>query len=775
MENLLEYNYEADSFGEALPMGNGSLGAMIYGKAKEDKITLNHETLWSGKAGNYTPENPYKALVNAKKLVIDGEIKRAEEEIENGFLSDWAQSYQPMSELYIKSDERDVDVYRRTLDLNMALSEVAFHSKKGETVRSYFVSQPDNVLVVHNQSSEAHDYEIYLISKQLFEIKSQGNMLVLEGECPSFLLPGDHLNDTPCIADGEGIKFTNAVAINSDGKVFVAGSRIYVKNAKEFTLYLCCETSFVSFNKKSDAETFDKCVKRVESLLKQNYSDIKAAHIKDYQTYYNRVTLQLNSAKVDMFTDERIKSEEKDIGLCELMFNYGRYLLISSSRPGTMATNLQGIWNEDVFPPWCSCYTLNINTEMNYWPALMCNLTECNLPIISLIEMLAESGRKTAEKYYNAKGFVCHSVSDLWGKTSPIAEKFSNSCHYAFWNMSPGWLCSHLFAHFEYTQDLNFLKMRAMPIIEGAIEFYLSQLDEIDGKLVMFPSTSPENRYKLEGVPLAVAKSTAMSQGILYELFSRYISVCEDIGNKGELYERVSQAFEKLDMCHIGKDGRILEWDSEVEENDPTHRHMSHLYGVFPGQIFTPEKNTELYKAGLKSLIGKGDESTGWSMAWKANLWARYKDGNKVWSVIKKGLRCTVENKIAYRGGCYANLLGAHPPFQIDSNFGITSAIAQMFLQYEDGKIKLLPALCDELKSGSIKGLVARGNVTVNIFWKDGVFESTELTTKIPQNICVFADGKYAEIEADGKSTYLINNSKDTLNIKMVKEGACDE
>ena len=774
MEDKLKYIKEASCFEEALPIGNGRMGAMIYGGIGIDKISLNHDNVWSGTPNVYQRENPHDAYERAKKLVNDGMIKAAEEVIEKEFSADWIQTFLPMSCLYIESEENNDGEYERILDLERGIVEVKYKTDTGFVRREYFISFPNNMLVIKYASSAPSDYEIKFDSMQRFNVKAEGDLLLLEGECPSCITPPNRSAGSPCRYDGNSVKFTNAVKAISDGKIFSGGSRLYVKNSRSMNLYLCCETSYVAFDKLPNRETTNVCINRVKAIEENGYEDFKKRHIEDYSSYYSRVYMDLGCSETEMPTDRRLMEAAQDNGLVELLFNYGRYLMIACSREGTNASNLQGIWNEQYFAPWSSGYALNINTEMNYWPALMSNMPELHLPIIELLKQMKQAGKHTAKHYYDAPGYVCHSAYDIWGKTSPIAEEVGGSCHYAFWNMSAGWLCIHAFRHYEYTMDKKFLRETAFPLIKDCVMFYISQMSEIDGKFVLSPSTSPENRYKIGDKVLAVSTYTTISQAILVELFKGCIKCCEILEIEPELKDMLKLKLPLMDTFEICKDGRLMEWDKEYTENDKAHRHVSHLYGLFPGEIFTEDERPELYEACKKSLEGRGDEGTGWAIAWKANLWARLKDGDHALKLIRRGLKYTEDRKtiMANSGGTYANMLGAHPPFQIDSNFGFTAAITQMLLQCVDGKIKLLPALPHDFVFGEIKGLLAKGNIIVNILWKDHHLEEAEFSPKDRQTICVEYDGENFEISIKPEIRTVIkyiNNSYKVLDRPVLK------
>ena len=761
MEKFLKYGKSAKVFEEALPLGNGQLGAMIYGRTDKERISLNHDTLWSGKPGQTMVDGAYEANELAKQLVMDGKNGDAQWKLECGFTGTWLNSYLFLGTLYIErlGSSASPSKYIRTLDLENSIVKVNYEEDGIDFEREYFVSFPDNCVMVKLRSSKPVSYELTGECIGKSAVTADNDKLYLVGECPSQIAPEYASHEKPIIYDGEGVKVTGIAKVVCDGKSRYGWEKVTITDATDVTIYFCAETSFVAFDKKPDKPTFKPCLERVERLAQKSYEEILAAHTKDVNELYNRVTVDFGGEETDKMTDERLHSDNKDVALCELLYNFGRYLIIASSREGSRATNLQGIWNEKFYAAWSSNYTVNINTEMNYWPVLMCNLVNCNLPMVDLVKNVSVNGEETAKHFYHAKGFTSHHNIDLWANTTPVGNKRAGCAGYAYWNGSSGWLCRHLFEHYEYTLDKEFLANTAYPIMKKCAEFYLDIMTEIDGKLVVCPSTSPENAFNKNGYGTSIALYTAMSQGIVEDLFRNITESAKVLGIDDEFTREVAAKTPMLNVYEIGSDGQLLEYDEEYEERDIHHRHVSHLYGMYPGALITTESTPELANACRRTLERRGDESTGWSMGWKVCLWAKLKDGDRAFKLLKTQLKFvdpTNDDMVWDGGGTYANMFDAHPPFQIDGNFGVTAGITQMFLQCEDGKIKILPALPSDFKNGKIGGLLAKGNIKVDIEWKDSKLSSLKLSTPIEQTTIINIDGKDMEIKLAANEEYVV-------------------
>ncbi len=741
MENLLWYKEQAQSFEEALPLGNGKLGAMVYGKTDLEKISLNIDTLWSGHPEEHTDSAPYSVYTKMKRTFSEGKRKEAQDIIENGFCGSEANAYLPAGSLYIKIGDETCRNYKRLLKLDCATATCSYNTDTEEIKSECFISAVDDVLVYKITSSKKRDFKLWLDAQLKHTTWYDENVMILSGKAYDGRFQEDSYERE------DTVKYTIALLPVTDGEIISDSGKTSVKNATELTLYLSIKTSFVSWNAVPDAEHLLPAINTTKKAFKKGFDDVKKDHINDFSSYYNRVKTDFGNEISSQSTLERIKSEEKDLGLVELLFNFGRYLIVSSSRPGSLATNLQGIWNEKLSPPWGSDYTTNINTQMNYWPVLVCNLPEFAVPLTELIKAVSKSGEITAKTHYGSCGFTAHHNFDIWAKTTPAP---GSSC-WMYWNLGSGWMCKHLFDYYEYTNDLEFLKNTAVPIMKKAAEFYMNLLEKDGEKMILTPSTSPENAYYCEGEKLHLAKYATMSQAIIMDLFRNLEKACEILGEeKPNLYPQ-----EALNTYAIGNKGQLLEYDDDYNEPEPTHRHVSHLYGLYPGESITTE-NKELSEACKKSLEIRGDLGTGWAIGWKTNLWAKLKDGNRALKLIKNQLRFVESsNQLGDgKGGSYTNMFDAHPPFQIDGNFGITSGIAQMFLQCENDKIKILPALPDEFKQGSIQGLLAKGSIITNIWWESGKLKRVQFISHTDQNI---------KVEIQNDNLYDISLKKDKV------------
>jgi len=742
------FNKPADNWNEALPVGNGRIGAMIFGNIENERLEINEESVWTGEERWDANPDALKNLPKVRKLLFEGKYAEAEKLAQSGIMGkkpgNPAASYQAMCDLYLNfGTQRGVSNYRRELDIKEAIARVSYTANQINFKREIFSSAPDQAIVIILTADRPSSLSFTA------KISRQGGKPVISAS-------GNEINFNEHVGNGVGVKMAGRLRVVADGgKMISGGDSIRIEKANSVTILMTGATNY--FGTDPDVIATSDMAKAASKTI----SELRKNHITDYQSLFNRVSLDLGTSDGNFFTtDARIAAMQNgyiDTDLIELYYQFGRYLLISSSRPGGLPANLQGIWADGMKPPWSADYHININIQMNYWPAEITNLGELQEPFVDFIDALRPNARRTAKEVYGMNGIVAHYTTDPWHFTEP-----TGALVYGMWPMGIAWSCQNLWDHYLFGGDVEYLRAKSYPIMKEAAEFCLDWLvvNPKTGYLVSGPSVSPENRFKIPGGSgnASMVMGPTMDHMIIRDLLQNTIQASIILDLDKPFRTRMEKTLLKLAPIQIGKDGRLMEWTEEFEEPEPGHRHISHLYGLHPGNQITQQKNAEFLAAARKTIdyrLANGGGHTGWSRAWIINFFARLRDGEKAYENIIALLTKSTLN----------NLFDNHPPFQIDGNFGGTAGITEMLLQSHAGEVELLPALPSAWKKGYINGIMARGGFEVSIQWESGKLKEAKITSKLGNPLKLSYAGKIIDLPVTEKGkTYMFGEDLKNIN-----------